>query len=77
MRFATTFLLLLIVANHFQSGVAEENNAKNVILIMADDSAADNYGSYGSNFFQTPHLDKLAAQGALSLIHISEPTRQP
>ena len=64
MRFATTFLLLLIVANHFQSGVAEEKKEKNVILIMADDSAADNYGSYGSNFFQTPHLDKLAAQGA-------------
>lgn len=37
---------------------------KNIILIMADDSAADNYGCYGSTFFKTPRLDELAATGA-------------
>ena len=37
---------------------------KNVILIMADDSAADNYGCYGSTYFKTPRLDALAAGGA-------------
>lgn len=37
---------------------------KNIILIMADDSAADNYGCYGSTFFPTPRLDALAAGGA-------------
>lgn len=37
---------------------------KNVILIMADDSAADNYGCYGSTYFKTPRLDALAAKGA-------------
>lgn len=36
----------------------------NIILIMADDSAADNYGCYGSTFFKTPRLDALAATGA-------------
>ncbi|MEM7199780.1 MAG: sulfatase-like hydrolase/transferase [Planctomycetota bacterium] len=36
----------------------------NIILIMADDSAADNYGCYGSTFFSTPRLDALAAGGA-------------
>lgn len=37
---------------------------KNIILIMADDSHADNYGCYGSTFFSTPRLDALAADGA-------------
>lgn len=37
---------------------------KNIILIMADDSAVDNYGCYGSTFFFTPRLDALAASGA-------------
>ncbi len=36
----------------------------NIVLIMADDSAADNYGCYGSTFFSTPRLDALAAGGA-------------
>ena len=36
----------------------------NVILIMADDSHADNYSCYGSKFFSTPRLDKLARTGA-------------
>ncbi len=32
----------------------------NVILIMADDSAVDNYGCYASKFFSNPCLDALA-----------------
>lgn len=36
----------------------------NVVLIMADDSAADNYGCYGNTFFSTPRLDALAKSGA-------------
>ena len=48
-------------------GAGEEAATKkplNVILIMADDSAADNYGCYGSTFFSTPRLDALARGGA-------------
>lgn len=36
----------------------------NIVLIMADDSAADNYGCYGNTFFSTPCLDALAKSGA-------------
>ena len=36
----------------------------NIILIMADDSAVDNYSCYGSDYFQTPRLDRLAESGA-------------
>lgn len=45
-------------------GSEPKRRRKNVVLIMADDSAADNYGCYGSTFFQTPRLDALAAAGA-------------
>ncbi|SVD11484.1 uncharacterized protein METZ01_LOCUS364338, partial [marine metagenome] len=47
--------------------------ALNVILIMADDSAADNYGCYGSKFFSTPRLDALARTGAKFNHCYSEP----
>ena len=36
----------------------------NIILIMADDIAYDNFGCYGSEYFKTPRLDELAATGA-------------
>ncbi len=45
----------------------------NVILIMADDSTADNYGCYGSTFFKTPTLDALARTGAKFNHCYSEP----
>lgn len=50
---------------------------RNVILIMADDSAADNYGCYGSNFFKTPRLDALARDGARFTHCYSEPVCTP
>ena len=45
----------------------------NVILIMADDSHADNYGCYGSKFFSTPRLDTLARTGVKFNHCYSEP----
>ena len=45
----------------------------NVVLIMADDSHADNYGCYGSSFFKTPVLDRLARGGAKFNHCYSEP----
>lgn len=46
---------------------------KNVILIMADDSAVDNYSCYDSDFFESPRLDKLAETGAKFNYCYSEP----
>lgn len=46
---------------------------RNVVLIMADDSAVDNYGCYGSRFFSTPTLDALARGGARFTHCYSEP----
>jgi len=36
----------------------------NIVLIMADDSAVDNYSCYGSDFFSSPRIDRLAETGA-------------
>ncbi|MCF7847590.1 MAG: sulfatase-like hydrolase/transferase, partial [Kiritimatiellales bacterium] len=66
--FAGLFILML----------AGSSMAKmNVVLIMADDSAADNYGCYGSTFFKTPILDQLAASGAKFTHCYSEPVCTP
>ena len=49
----TIRLFLLIIASFLVSiaeGTAKTKKPYNVILIMADDSAADNYGCYGSTF---------------------------
>jgi len=53
--------------------IAGNDKPLNVILIMADDSAADNYGCYGSTFFKTPTLDGLARTGAKFNHCYSEP----
>ncbi|MCZ6672613.1 MAG: sulfatase-like hydrolase/transferase [Verrucomicrobia bacterium] len=45
----------------------------NIILIMADDSAVDNYSCYGSDYFKSPRLDKLAESGAKFNYCYSEP----
>ena len=52
----------------------------NVLFILTDNQAASLIGTYGNPDIKTPHMDKLAKSGvkftsALSLIHISEPTR--
>jgi len=49
----------------------------NVILILVDDSAADNYGCYGSTFFETPRIDALARTGVRFTHCYSEPVCTP
>lgn len=37
----------------------------NIVLILIDDLGGRDLGCYGSTFYETPHLDRLAGQGAL------------
>lgn len=37
----------------------------NIIFILADDLGRNDLGAYGSTFFNTPHLDRLAREGML------------
>lgn len=46
----------------FNSGVA--NSGANIILIMADDLGAETLPLYGNTLFNTPNLDRMAANGA-------------
>ena len=76
----TIRLFLLIIACFLVSiaeGTAKTKKHYNVILIMADDSAVDNYGCYGSTFFKTPRLDALARTGAKFNHCYSEPVCTP
>ncbi|MFN9199299.1 MAG: sulfatase [Planctomycetaceae bacterium] len=52
----------------------------NVVLIVADDLGGADLGCYGSRYHQTPHLDKLAADGirfaqAYAAAPVCSPTR--
>ncbi len=66
-RIAFLCLVVGLCANHVQS------EKLNIVLIMADDSAADNYGAYGSDFFSSPRIDSLAETGARFNYCYSEP----
>ena len=45
----------------------------NVVVIMADDIGFECYSQYGSKFYQTPNIDRLAKQGA----HFTQAYSQP
>ena len=56
-----------------QSASLHSAEKLNIILIMADDSAVDNYSCYGSDFFSSPRIDSLAETGARFNYCYSEP----
>ena len=52
----------------------------NIILFVADDLGATDLGCFGSTFYETPHLDQLAATGtkftaAYSTCPVCSPSR--
>ena len=55
-----TLSLGLVGSNIVQ---AEDIKHTNVILFLVDDLGWKDLGCYGSTFFQTPNIDKLASQG--------------
>lgn len=56
-----TISLCLISAVLVASAVA--NDRPNIVLVLADDLGWTGLGCYGSNFYETPNIDKLAAEG--------------
>lgn len=56
-----TFLYLCVQA--FVATAQQNTKQPNVILIVADDLGWADLGCYGSTFYETPNLDKLAANG--------------
>lgn len=67
---AALFALALAVT----SGLAA---SPNVIFIMADDLGYTDLGCFGSRYYETPHIDKLAAQGLKLTSHHHAQNCQP
>jgi len=74
-----TFILLTWFLGNLCS--AEENNRKpNIVFFLVDDLGWSDLGCYGSNFHETPNIDRLAKEGMLfnnaySTCHVCSPSR--
>jgi arylsulfatase A-like enzyme len=73
-------LLLLGLAPVLVGCGAPAPRPPNIVLILADDLGWRDTGVYGSEYYQTPHVDRLAAQGlrftqAYSSSPLCSPTR--
>ena len=61
-RLLTSILTLVLCA-------AAHAAKPNIIFIMADDLGWTDTAAYGSKYYETPHIDRLAAQGTKLLSH--------
>lgn len=56
------FLLSVVVVNAADSAQAEAAKP-NIVFIMADDLGFTDLGCYGSRYYETPNIDRLATEG--------------
>lgn len=64
MRVCKLLLTAMISLKLLSPTFAAESNRRNVILILIDDLGWKDLGCYGSDYYQTPHIDRLAQEGA-------------
>src|SRR5947207_2891803 len=75
-----TFAITLIVSAVVPVSGAVAAQSPNIIFILADDLGWRDLGCYGSTFYETPALDRLAGQGlrftdAYAACNVCSPTR--
>lgn len=59
-------------------GTQAATTKPNIVLLFADDAGYGDFGFHGSRHFQTPHLDRLAAEGVrLSSFYVTGATCAP
>ena len=76
-------VLSLLVGMHVQAPAGAQRvppGRPNILFILADDLGQRDLGSYGSTFYETPHLDRLARDGvrftaAYAAAPVCSPTR--
>ncbi|MBL0170447.1 MAG: sulfatase [Gemmatimonadaceae bacterium] len=59
-----TFVLLCLLTTGSRSAATAPAEHPNVLLIVIDDMGWKDTGVYGSDFYETPNIDRLASQGA-------------
>lgn len=74
MKFILTLLATFLSASPFAARLAARPN---IIVIMADDIGFECYSCYGSEYYSTPNIDKLAATGARFTQAYSQPICTP
>lgn len=60
-----SYIFLLAVVCTSVNGIAAVSTQPNVIMILIDDMGWADSSTYGSNYYQTPNLTRLAEQGML------------
>ncbi len=60
---ALCMLLALLLHRATNADPAKPGEKPNIILIFTDDHAYQSIGAYGSKINQTPHMDRIAAEG--------------
>src|SRR5947207_754083 len=72
--------VVFLVAGFGGPALAAEPSRPNVVFVLIDDLGAHDLGCYGSRFYRTPHLDRLAQEGvrftdAYAACPVCSPTR--
>ncbi len=63
MRFVISLITLLTLSIAVPVSSAAKNTPPNILFILVDDLGWTDLGCYGSSFYETPHVDALAASG--------------
>ncbi|SVA45289.1 uncharacterized protein METZ01_LOCUS98143, partial [marine metagenome] len=77
---AAALLAGLTIVGGTASGEEAGRDKPNVVVLFIDDLGWKDLGVYGSKFYETPRIDRLAKQGALftraySSCNVCSPTR--
>ncbi len=67
---STLYLIVILIVAFFHScdqkkSIEEADQLPNIVLIYADDLGYGDLGTFGATEYQTPNLDKLAAEGMI------------
>jgi arylsulfatase A len=73
------YLIITIFISCKEQNMSIENHP-NIVFILADDLGWRDTGCYGSSFYETPNIDRLATEGvrfsnAYAACHVCSPTR--
>ena len=60
LRFALVFSIALLAPSALLAAASTAPRPPNIIFFLADDLGRQDLGAYGSTFYETPHLDRLA-----------------